>query len=129
MKKFKFEDFDIDFRVPLGEGAYGAVYKATEKKSKEVYAIKRILIENLNEHEIEQIEDEITSMRILKKYENSINYFGYFKEKEKFIYLIMELCDCNLQQIIKEKKGKLNAEEIKEILKQLNNVFKIMHEK
>ena len=37
----------------------------------------------------------------------------------------MELCDCNLNEIIKTKN--LNAEEIKEILKQLNNVFKIMN--
>ena len=30
--KFKFNDFEIDFKKPLGEGGFGAVYKATEKK-------------------------------------------------------------------------------------------------
>ena len=55
MKEFKFEDFDIDFRNPLGVGAFGAVYKATKKNSNEVYAIKRISIENLIEHEIKKI--------------------------------------------------------------------------
>ena len=38
----------------------------------------------------------------------------------------MELCDCSLDQIINEKK--LSAKEIKEILEQLNKVFKIMSE-
>ncbi len=56
--------------------------------------------------------------------ENSIKFYGIIIE-EYYIYLIMELCDCNLAQIINEKKG--NIEEIKEILTQLNNVFKIMY--
>ena len=55
--------------------------------------------------------------------ENSIKYYGSFKE-ENLIYLIMELCDCSLEQKIKNKK--LSIKEIKEILEQLNNVFKIM---
>ena len=127
MKEFKFEDFDIDFRNPLGIGAFSAVYKATRKNSNEVYAIKRIPIYDLNEDEIKQIEEEeMTSMNLLKECENSINFFGYFKE-EKYIYLIIELCDCSLNKIIKTKN--LNVKEIKEILEQLNNVFKIMHEK
>ena len=99
MKEFKYEDFDIDYRNPLGEGAYGAVYKATRKNSNEVYAIKRIPIYDLNEDEIKQIEEEMTSMNLLKECENSINFFGYFKE-EKYIYLIMELCDYSLKKII-----------------------------
>ena len=126
MNEFRFEDFEIDFRKPLGEGGFGAVYKATRRNFNEVYAIKRISIENLNENEIQEIQ-EIINMNLLNGCKNSIKFFGYFQD-EDFIYLIMELCDCSLDKIIKKKKN-LNAEEIKEILKQLNNVFKIMHEK
>ena len=57
--------------------------------------------------------------------ENSVKYFGKFRDK-KLIYLIMELCDCSLDQIINKKK--LNIKEIKEILEQLNNVFKLMYD-
>ena len=103
MNEFRFEDFEIDFRKPLGVGTFSAVYKATKRNSKEVYAIKRISIENFNEHEIEKIiEEEITSMNFLKKCENSIKFFGYFQD-EDFIYLIMELCDYSLNKIIKKK--------------------------
>ena len=116
--KFKFNDFEIDFKKHLGEGGFGAVYKAIEKNTGNVYAIKRIEDKDLNEI-------EIISMKTMNKCENSIKYFGYFKE-ENLIYLIMELCDCNLNQIINEKK--LNIIEIKEILVQLNNVFKIMYD-
>ena len=61
----------------------------------------------------------------MNKCENSIHYYGFFI-KENLIYLIMELCDGNLNQIIKDKK--LNIKEIKEILEQLNKVFKLMYD-
>jgi hypothetical protein len=54
----------------------------------------------------------------MNKSKNSIKYFGFFI-KDNLIHLIMELCDCSLDQIITEKK--LNAKEIKEILEQLND--------
>ena len=113
---YKYEDFEIDFKKPLGKGGFGGVYKAKEKSSGKEYAIKRIPIDELNE-------EEINNMSFMNKCENSVKYFGYFKE-DNLIYIIMELCDYNLNQIISEKK--LNVKEIKEILEQLNNVFKIM---
>ena len=95
MKEFKFEDFDIDFRNPLGVGAFSAVYKATRKNSNEVYAIKRISIENLNENEIQEIkiicsqfEKEIKDKKceyssydyeyVILKF--TINFLNYVKE-------------------------------------------------
>ena len=115
---YKFDDFEIDLKKPLGKGGFGDVYKATEKNTGKVYAVKRILINKLND-------EEINNMILLNECENSIKYFGYFKEENLF-YLIMELCDYNLEQIIKEKK--LSVKEIKEILEQLNNVFKLMYD-
>ena len=125
MNEFRFEDFEIDFRKPLGEGGFGAVYKATRRNSNEVYAIKRISIDNLNEKKIQE-NQEIINMNLLNGCKNSIKFFGYFQD-EDFIYLIMELCDCSLNKIIKTKN--LNTKKIKEILQQLNNVFIIMHKK
>ena len=34
--EFSFEDFEIDFRNPLGEGGAGTVFKATEKNTRKV---------------------------------------------------------------------------------------------
>ena len=34
---------------------------------------------------------------------NSVEYFGYFEHKN-YIYLIIELCECSLDQVIKNKK-------------------------
>ena len=117
--KFNFEDFNIDFSRPLGKGGFSDVYKATEKTTGKVYAIKRISSDEDNE-------EEINNMLFMNKCENSIKYYGCF-QKENFIYLIMELCDCSLDQLINEKN--LNVKEIKEIFEQLNNVFKMMYDK
>ena len=94
--KYKIEDFKIDFMKPLGKGGFSEVYKATEKKTGKVYAIKRFSNNDLNE-------DEINIMLNMNKCENSIKFYGYFKE-ENLIYLIMELCDYNLNEIINNKK-------------------------
>ena len=64
-------------------------------------------------------------MSLLNNCENSVKYYGYFKEGN-LIYLIMELCESSLDKLTKEKK--FNVKEIKEILEQLNNVFKIMYD-
>ena len=49
---YKFDDFEIDLKKPLGKGGFGDVYKAKEKNSGKNYAIKRIPIEKLEEDEI-----------------------------------------------------------------------------
>ena len=116
--KYKFDDFEIDFENCLGKGGYGAVYKATEKNSGKVYAVKTILNNKYND-------EEINNMLSMNESENSIKYYGFFI-KENIIYLIMELCDCSLDQIIDEKKEKkFNEKEIKELLEQLNKVWQI----
>ena len=77
--KFKYDDFEIDFKKPIGVGGFGAVYKATEKNTGKVYAIKRFLIENL-------FEEELENMKIMNECKNSVEYFGYF-EYNNLIYL------------------------------------------
>ena len=60
--------------------------------------------------------------------ENSIKYYEYYNTNENFI-IIMELCDTNLQSVLNERPNAFNAGEIREILNQLNNTFKIMNDK
>ena len=62
---------------------------------------------------------------------NSVKCYEYFNN-EDYLVIIMELCDNNLLQFLKEKiseNGKgFNSEEIFDIMEQLNNTFKIMKE-
>ena len=48
-------------------------------------------------------------------------------EKNDYIYLVLELCDGNLNDLLKKKNGNLDITTIYEIIFQLNEVLKLMH--
>jgi len=132
----------------IDSGAYGHVYKGRDKITKELRAIKIISLEKIKDNlfsqylsnEIEEplklrINGFIEEFNIMKicsnNNNNSVKCYEYFNNKDNFV-IIMELCDTNLSQLLKqklkkEKKG-FNMEEIYEIMNQLNNTFKIMKE-
>ena len=132
----------------IGIGGYGCAYKGIEKATKELRAIKVKSLEKIKENLLSQYEvkelkkqlnlciegfiEEFNNMKICSNNNNnSVKCYEYFKNEDNFI-IIMELCDQNLSQILKQKiknenKG-FNSEEIYEIMNQLNNTFKIMKE-
>jgi surface protein len=59
--------------------------------------------------------------------ENTVKLYEYYNYNEE-IAIVMEYCDENLTNMIINKKRIFNFSEIKEILNQLNNSFKIMYE-
>ena len=141
----KFRDFELDEEKDLiKDNVYTSVYKA---KLKDCYienvAVKKIkkdqlkedIKENLVVNEIndEDFKEEIKKFNreldIMQKCycENSVKIYDYFDKENEFI-IIMELCDNNLFKELAKTKNGFNVEQIKDILKQLNNVFKIMNE-
>ena len=139
---------EYDNIKPIGNGAYGFVYKGEIKNKKELRAIKvmdlnKIKSNFINIYEEEEIEEHIKkcidgfieeykNMKICS--ENNINSAKCYeyKQNENYFIIIMELCDTNLNQLFMEKikkKINFNIDEILEIMKDLNNTFKIMKEK
>ena len=62
-----------------------------------------------------------------KQNENAVKIYEHYETKDEFA-MVMELCDENILNLIANKDSKLTIEEIKEIVKQLNNTFKIIIE-
>jgi serine/threonine protein kinase len=120
LKKVKDE---YEFIKKLGNGAFGSVYLGENKKTKEKVAIKKIYHRDMNDNQKMKIKNEVTNMMMMKC-ENSVQLIDFFKDRENY-YIIMELCDCNLDEYIKEKGG-LNSLQVLPILNQLNNAFMIM---
>ena len=139
-----------DIKKVIGTGAYGCVFEGNEKNNKnELRAIKVIELKKIKEILLSgyQIEDLKNQLKLcidgfIKEFENmkicsennnnSVKCYEYFNNKDNFVF-IMELCDENLSQLLTNKfinnKLGFNSEEILEILKQLNNTFKIMKDK
>ena len=146
----KGENFRINYEYNLekdeiDEGGFGKVFKAIHKETKEKRAIKLIDVKklikkiknNLSEEEIKDFPNlllkEINIMKEMEgknqENENTVKIYEYYYQKDIEIAIVMELCDENLDTMIsnkREKKEKFTFNEIKIILRQLNNSFRIM---
>ena len=129
----------IDF---IGEGGFGACYRAKIINTNEKRAIKIIdknkikesfKRDNFTEPTDEDLkpyyDDLLKEINFMKKMEegnneNTVKFYEHFDYNDKF-YIVMELCDMNLLDYF-SKRGVFNPKEIKEMLTQLNNSFKIM---
>ena len=106
----------------IGTGTFGKVYKTTIKKTNESYAIKEFDFQKKEKSEILQ---EIEIMKKMNT-ENSVSFIDSYETKKKY-YIMMELCDFSLEEYIK-KREPFSISEIKYLLNQLNNAFKILNE-
>ena len=140
-----FEDYELIENIRILK--YGYLYKAKNKKTNEIRAIKIIekskiinsfLNNSLREPTDEEMKSfidgyliEIENMKLLegknKDNNNIIKYYEHFENKNE-LAIVMELCDENLLNIIAPRKEPYKPEEIFMILNQLNNSFKIMTE-
>ena len=143
------EDFKkkYELRKKIGEGGFGVVYEVIDRKSGERRAVKIINKERIKEYFImenlrEPTEEEKKSLfneiynevEIMKEVEgknkdnkNTVKYYESFETENEFA-IIMELCDTDLLRYFQRRKEAFNVDEIHELLTQLNNTFKIMHE-
>ena len=100
------------------------IFKDNIKKEMRYQKIKQVITEEDFKSEIQKFNKEIQNMEICQC-ENSVKIYDYFDTEKEFI-IIMELCDQNLMDVLSEKEKGFNVEEIKNILLQLNNAFRLM---
>ena len=150
-KFFKVNNSYADYYIKgkkLGEGGFGIIYESNSLKEKEEkFAIKimeKIKVENYIKRQLPNIRqitekdmkpyidgfyNEVNHMKILQginnENENTVIFKEYFDTQKEFV-IVMELCDNDLLNLSKNEK-KLSYKEIKMILGQLNNSFKIMN--
>ena len=108
----------------LKKGTFGTCYKAKDDENNE-YAIKRIEIDN--REDIESIKNEINVLKVMKS-SHSVEFIESI-EKDDYYYIVMELCDGDLNYLIEKKNGKLDIITIIKIIMQLNEAFKLMRMK
>ncbi len=110
--------------VKIGFGLYSIVYRAKNKRNGSYVAIKEIIKKKYNNSK-EFIKNEVEIMNKLKN-ENSVKLIEII-ESTSYFYIVMEYCEYNLQNYLDSKRNTpLSINEIKIVLTQLNNTFKIM---
>ena len=110
----------------IGIGKYGNIYKAKNIENGYYYAIKEIEKKKYNEINNSNF-NEKEIVNILKQKIN-INIKEIFNSNEYF-YIVMDLCICNLEDYIKNRKDNLSINEIKEVLFQINKNIKEIQKK
>ena len=86
----------------IGQGAYGVVFKANDKKTKEVIALKKLYDAFRNETDSQRTFREVMLLQELNGHENIIRLLNVIKaENNMDLYLIFEYMEADLYNVIK----------------------------
>ena len=119
----------------IGQGAYGTVYKVKDKKNNNQYfALKQVLkskIESDTNNYLKQALDKELKIMYLMSHENSVKLLEDFETRDCY-NLIMELCDSDLDIVLKDRIKRTNKAfnelELYMIMTQFNKIFKKMQD-
>ena len=122
-----------DINGVIGSGAFGRIYRITDKKVRTEYILKeltKINEESLNETDKKEYENEINFLKNVKG-KNILNIIDYYQDdKDIFYYIILEKMDGDLEKLIKEKyKNGMKSSLIRKIFSQINSGLKDMLKK
>lgn len=110
----------------LGKGAYGVVWEAVEKKTREKVALKKIFDAFQNATDAQRTYREIMFLHELSDHDNIIKLLNVFKaENDKDIYLVFESMETDLHKVI--RANILEDIHKRYILFQLLKSLKYMH--
>lgn len=85
----------------LGRGAYGVVWKATDKKNGAIVALKKIFMAFQNETDAQRTFREIMFLQELNHHENIIKLINVIKAENNIdIYLVFEYMETDLHTVI-----------------------------
>ena len=96
---------EYEFIENIGQGMYGRVYKAKNKKENKYYAIKRLNFKDINEKEKKQINNEVSCIKKLK-HPNIILYKDSFNDEDNYFNIVTTFCEGgDIYNKIQSQKG------------------------
>ncbi|KII65236.1 Cyclin-dependent kinase 12 [Thelohanellus kitauei] len=122
---------------PIGEGTYGQVFKARDKCTNELVALKKIRLENEREGFPITAVREIKILRQLR-HKNIINLKEIVTDKSDVMdfhhdrgafYLVFEYMDHDLMGILESRAVEFNTEQIQCLFKQLISALAYCHQR
>ncbi|CCE92030.1 serine/threonine protein kinase CDC15 TDEL_0D04460 [Torulaspora delbrueckii] len=108
----------------IGKGSYGIVYKAINRKTEQMVAIKEVTYDD--DEELTDIMSEIDLLKNLN-HMNIVKYHGFIKKSHN-LYIILEYCSRgSLKNVISRGKG-IPESKAKVFIKQTLNGLHYLHE-
>ena len=125
----EFELKNIRMTKQIGQGSFGFIYAGKLKNKNLNVAVKRVSRQKMKmygDYLIQAFEQELENMKKCEC-ENSVKIYRDFQTEHNY-NIVMELCDGNLSNELSSHIGPYNAEEVKDIMCQLNNAFRKLYE-
>ncbi|XP_067661671.1 cyclin-dependent kinase 9-like isoform X1 [Haliotis asinina] len=117
----------------IGQGTFGEVFKARNRETKSLVAMKKVLMENEKEGFPITAIREIKILQLLK-HENVVNLLeicrtkaGPYNRFKSTFYLIFEFCEHDLAGLLSNANVKFTLGEIKKVMQQLLNGLYFIH--
>ncbi|XP_065062216.1 extracellular signal-regulated kinase 2-like [Rhopilema esculentum] len=116
-----------EIKKRLGKGAYGIVWKAIDRRTGEIVALKKIFDAFRNQTDAQRTFREICFLQEFGNHDNVIKLLNVIKaENDKDIYLVFDFMDTDLHNVI--KKGNILKDVHKRyIMYQLLKAMKYIH--
>lgn len=116
-----------DIKKRLGKGAYGIVWKAIDRKTGEIVAVKKIFDAFRNRTDAQRTFREIMFLQEFGEHPNIIKLLNVIRaQNDKDIYLVFEFMETDLHAVI--RKGNLLKDvHMRYILHQLLKATKFLH--
>ncbi|KAL1923530.1 uncharacterized protein VTP21DRAFT_8510 [Calcarisporiella thermophila] len=112
----------------IGEGTYGVVYRARDRQTNEIVALKRIRMQNDNDGMPVSSIREISLLQKLK-HPNVVSVLDIAVGKElDQVFMVMEYCEQDLSTLMDTVEKPFQPSEIKCLVRQLLEGLKFIHE-
>lgn len=117
-----FNDYDFD-KKPVGQGAFGIVYKAHEKNTDLVRAIKQVMNENIKNYD--GFMGEVAALKTLD-HPHIIKLFEVYEDKD-CVYLVQEYCEGGELFDYIAEQDKLSEKEAARVFHQITSSILYCH--
>ncbi|KAJ9596502.1 hypothetical protein L9F63_012485, partial [Diploptera punctata] len=117
----------------IGQGTFGEVFKARDKRNNKFVAMKKVLMDNEKEGFPITALREIRILQLLK-HENVVSLIeicrtnaGQYNNCSSTFYLVFEFCEHDLAGLLSNTNVKFSLGEIKKVIQQLLNGLYYIH--
>lgn len=127
MRSFEFKQ-DYTIKEKIGKGGFSEVFRCEHKRSKKVFAVKKMLRSKLSERDVSFLREEVKMLTLINKHtDRVIRMHDFYEENAEFLMVLEYLPGGDLFDRIHNKQT-YNEEEARHYVQSLLRAVKDCHD-